>query len=404
MNYQDLVNSNKIRICPISAMWLLLTLLLSILLLASCTTPKSVNRSFTKPLEKTTSYETKDNNEVSNSEKDDEFNRLLKEAKSKDKSNKNNEGKNKKALPKSSNDNLDKADAVEIDKDNNKDNIAIPKFDDLLNSLNKEVENIRTDVTTLKNDNVEIKYSLEEIKEALRVINKNDSRKSVVGDMNMETNLNQNPNTIPNDKKVKEERPIYTEQDKLSANKSKPKMSILSNEAVKESKNESNNGKKVKEKTITSDQNNSNKKNKEISNKDINNKIVNKNENNQNLPVDSKLSLALNNIKSKNYKQAINELIDILNSTNNESLKGETQYYLAESQLGLKDYDKAITSFKNVIKSPKQDLYDDSQFKIADTYFKKGNKDVAKVEYQNLVKKYPNSQYLPIARKMLQQL
>ena len=217
MHYQDLMNSSKIRVCPISAMWLLLTLLLSILLLSSCSTPKSINRSFTKPLEKTTSHKTViENDEVKtkgSSDKDDEFNKLLKEAKSKNTNNKN------KTISKNADDNLNKA-AI---------NEEMPKFDELLKSMNKDIENIKQDVVVLKNDNVEIKSSLEEIKEALRVIHKNETRKSVVGDLS--ENISSKPvNNINND------RPIYTEQDKLSSTP-KPKKNILSNEAVNQKEN-----------------------------------------------------------------------------------------------------------------------------------------------------------------------
>lgn len=394
MHYQDLMNSSKIRVCPISAMWLLLTLLLSILLLSSCTTPKSINRSYTKPLEKTTSHrpidEKDDVNTKGSSDKDDEFNKLLKEAKSKNTNNKN------KTISKNADDNLNKA-AI---------NEEMPKFDELLKSMNKDIENIKQDVVVLKNDNVEIKSSLEEIKEALRVIHKNEPRKSVVGDLS-----NDNNEIKVNSSKQTSERPIYTEQDKLSSTP-KPKKNILSNEAVNQKKNKNTD-------TQTNSKNNSIASNQSITKKQSEDKVtplpsktvipekpvadVQKKEN-SNAPADSKLTIAMSNIKSKNYKQAINDLIEILNSTNNENLKGETQYYLAESHFGLKDYDKAIDSYKNVIKSPKQDLYDDSQYKIADSYYKKGKNDIAKAEYQNLVKKYPTSQYLPIARKMLQQL
>lgn len=380
MKYQELINTKKISICPISAMWLLLTLLLSFFVLMSCSTPSSVSRSYTKPIEKLVENKSDAKNENTDASSNDEFSKLMSEAKKKN-SNNSKTSKNKK------NDFTTGSNSIS----------SLPKFDEMVAKMEKDVNEIKSDIINLKNDNVEIKSSLEEIKDVLRSINDrsiNEKRAkvSVVGDIN-ETSDYKQTNQQP-----KSQIPVIADN-KPAENKNvksnyKPKRVILSNEKINEKQNEKiKENKEIKEnKVVTATPNETNKP-----------KVVDevsKKENTQ----DEKLSIAMNNIKSKKYKEAINELIEVLNSTNNANLKGETQYYLGESYLNLRNYDKAIDYFKSVLKSPNTDYYDDSSFKIADSYYKKGDKSSAKNEFQNFVKNYPSSNFLPFARKMIQQL
>lgn len=394
MKYQELFDSNKIRICPISAMWLLLTLLVSIFILTSCSTPSSISRSYTKPIEKLVDNKLVNKNETDNQSNDqDEFSKLMNEAKKKDSKSKKNKN----------NDNTTSAKSIS----------SLPKFDEMVMKLDKDVSEIKSDVIALKNDNVEIKSSLEEIKDVLRSINDKRAKVSVVGDIN-ETEKYKQP---------KSESPIIasntpSENKNLNnfisnAQISKPKKVILSNEKINERnierKTEKNQVKNVvpKESKITKEIK-SIPETKNTINNNIQPKVSSTDntpkEATKDAPKDDKLSIAMDNIKSKKYKEAINDLIDLLNTTNNANLKGETQYYLGESHLNLRNYDKAIDYFKSVLKSPKTDYYDDSSFKIADSYYKKGDKSNAKNEFQNFVKNYPSSNYLPFARKMIQQL
>lgn len=380
MKYQELINTKKISICPISAMWLLLTLLLSFFVLMSCSTPSSVSRSYTKPIEKLVENKSDAKNENTDASSNDEFSKLLSEAKKKN-SNNSKTSKNKK------NNFTNGSNSIS----------SLPKFDEMVAKIDKDVNEIKSDIINLKNDNVEIKSSLEEIKDVLRSINDrsiNEKRAkvSVVGDLN-ETSDYKQTNQQP-----KSQIPVIADN-KPAENKNvksnyKPKRVILSNEKINEKQNEKiKENKEIKEpKVVTATPNETNKP-----------KVVDevsKKENTQ----DEKLSIAMNNIKSKKYKEAINELIEVLNSTNNANLKGETQFYLGESYLNLRNYDKAIDYFKSVLKSPNTDYYDDSSFKIADSYYKKGDKSSAKNEFQNFVKNYPSSNFLPFARKMIQQL
>jgi|GEM_PF-4490176 len=382
MKYQELINSKRISICPISAMWLLLTLLLSFFVLVSCSTPSSVSRSYTKPIEKLVVNKSESNNASTNTSTDkDEFSKLMSEAKSKD--NKSSNSSKNKSSKNKNNDFSTSSNTIS----------SLPKFDEMVLKLEKDVSEIKSDVTSLKNDNVEIKSSLEEIKEVLRSINEKRAKVSVVGDMNENDIYKQSKSEIPN---IAANKP--TENRNLDYD-IKPKKVILSNEKI----NEKNQAKNITKNTAP-------KETKEV-------KVIQEIKNNnpqtkpnvadnsaKEAPKDDKLSIAMDNIKSKKYKEAINDLIDVLNSTSNANLKGETQYYLGESHLNLRNYDKAIDYFKSVLKSPKTDYYDDSSFKIADSYYKKGDKSSAKNEFQNFVKNYPSSNFLPFARKMIQQL
>lgn len=365
MSYQVFTNSRKIRVCPISAFWLLLTALLAIVILSSCSNQRSISRSYTKPLDKTLVSENEDKN-TSN-----EFNQLLAEAK-------------KKSGTKIKNKSIQNSPTQE-DSVSNSDQVGeilLPKFDDLLKTMSQDLASVKSDITHLKNDNVEIKSSLEEIKDALRHIYEKNKRAAYVGEVPPQTTQPATPQQT-----TAKNRTITSEEHQKQLPET-PKRTILSNESLNSTtsntqKTTSKNSNQQEEKPMAT---------------------ASQNSQTQNTTNDIRLTSALGLIKDKNYKQAINELIAILNNTNDGNLKGSTQYYLGESHLNLKNYDKAIDSYKNVLKSPKTDLYDDSQYKIANAYYQKGDNSIAKMEFQTLVKKYPTSQYLPFARKMLQQL
>jgi len=79
-------------------------------------------------------------------------------------------------------------------------------------------------------------------------------------------------------------------------------------------------------------------------------------------------------------------------------------YWLGESHFGLGQYDDAIAYFQKVISSKNADKKADAFIMIAESNIRSGKVNEAKKVFTTFINNYPNSQYIPRAKKMLQQL
>ncbi len=118
----------------------------------------------------------------------------------------------------------------------------------------------------------------------------------------------------------------------------------------------------------------------------------------------SQMKLIKNAVREKDYQEAIKELKDMLKKANNPVTINICYFLLGESHLGLKQYGKAIEFYKKVIDSGAPDKSDEAQLMIAKTQVRRGRVEDAVREFENLIRDYPRSEYVPVARKMLQQL
>lgn len=112
----------------------------------------------------------------------------------------------------------------------------------------------------------------------------------------------------------------------------------------------------------------------------------------------------LKEIDNKNYNNAVTQLNILLKSSQGNAQKSQCYFYLGESYYGMRQYKQASDYYNLVLKSGNPGLKEKSQAKIAECYIRNGDIQPAKSAYQELISKYPESEYVPIARKMLQQL
>ncbi len=116
------------------------------------------------------------------------------------------------------------------------------------------------------------------------------------------------------------------------------------------------------------------------------------------------ISDALEYFKKKDYKSTIVYLEIIIEKDGNPETVSECHYWIGESHFGLKEYRAAIEHFKKVAEYMQSGRRDDAQVMIAESFMRIGEVPSAKEAFRELVTAFPTSEYVPRARKMLQQL
>jgi TolA-binding protein len=82
----------------------------------------------------------------------------------------------------------------------------------------------------------------------------------------------------------------------------------------------------------------------------------------------------------------------------------DCQFWIGECYFKLGQYAYAIAGYKKVFSYTKSDKADDAQMRIAISYSKLGDNEQAVVEFKNLLKIYPQSEYADEAKKYISQL
>lgn len=118
----------------------------------------------------------------------------------------------------------------------------------------------------------------------------------------------------------------------------------------------------------------------------------------------SKYDYALKQYRAKKYQDAISIFSELLFSDAENALSDNCQYWIGESYYGLRNYNQAITEFEKVFLFPSSNKVDDSQLKLGLCYFRLGDKDQARAEFDRLIANYPTSEYKATAQKYLTQL
>lgn len=281
---------------------------------------------------------------------------------------------------------------------------------------NKKLEIINGDVGTIQKDITEIKTDIEDIKNAINIYYKNMPRDAKTGAENGDQmnatpvlNIPAAPDTkaIDNSKKKAEytilsdemiapkkevvkpsRRPVVIEEDaeEQQANEKLKKAKAKLKAKAKEKKAEVlDNVTELRAKE---------KKKAKVEEKPIETKA----------PTGENFKKALVSLEQKNYQDAINKLNEVLKSEKDASKRSECNYKIGESYYGLKQFPKAVDYFTKVVAIGKNTRQDDAQAMMAESLLKMGQIDKAKQSYAMLITKYPESEFVPKARKMLQQL
>lgn len=278
----------------------------------------------------------------------------------------------------------------------------MPTLREQINELGARQEGLETKVNTIEKDVAEIKNSVDVIKEQM-----NGPRRSapIAGIKN-----NASGATMQSDENSGDYSPSAIERDEAPA--PAPKAKVATNSVAKKKnvtlkKPQKINKKAAKKKIAANkpapaeskkvDAKKADKPKKEIA------KPAEKKKEDNSAPTGN-LTQAMRYFGAKNYNKAIAELNTAVQNTADPSMINSCNYWLGESYFGLGQFDKSVPYFKKVINSASQQKKAEAYAMLAEAYMRVGQVESAKREFSALIEKYPKSQYVPRAKKMLQQL
>lgn len=108
---------------------------------------------------------------------------------------------------------------------------------------------------------------------------------------------------------------------------------------------------------------------------------------------------AMKAFKAKKYDSALKGFKAIVDNGNDDELAGRSKYWLGETYFAKRNYKEALPLFQDVLKIKNSEKKADAQFMIARAYENLGNKVKAKAAYEKVVKNYPMSKNVKVAKE-----
>ena len=112
----------------------------------------------------------------------------------------------------------------------------------------------------------------------------------------------------------------------------------------------------------------------------------------------------LQKVHAKQYQDAIAGFKALMNSNPNHKLASNCQYWIGECYNALGNYSKAIQAFNMVMEYRSSYKFDDALIMTGLCSMKMGDNDSARQKFQELVNRYPDSEYAPKAMRYLGRL
>ena len=113
---------------------------------------------------------------------------------------------------------------------------------------------------------------------------------------------------------------------------------------------------------------------------------------------------ALQAFNSSRYNDALAGFQKLIKSNPNNELADNSQYWIGESYYGLKDYERALLEFEKVFTFPNNNKMDAAQLKLGICYLKLKNLVKAKEEFNRLIQIFPKSEYIPLSNQLISRL
>jgi tol-pal system protein YbgF len=110
---------------------------------------------------------------------------------------------------------------------------------------------------------------------------------------------------------------------------------------------------------------------------------------------------ALHAFSSRKYKEAIQTFKNLMSTAPDNRLASNCEYWIGESYNQLGDYESAIQAFHSVLKYKTSYKFDDALLMSGLCSLKLGDRTSAKENFQELVSRYPDSEYAPKAMRYL---
>jgi TolA-binding protein len=115
----------------------------------------------------------------------------------------------------------------------------------------------------------------------------------------------------------------------------------------------------------------------------------------------SRYNAARQQFEARDYNNAIASFEALLGQAGNHHLADNCQYWIGECYFGLKQYSQAALEFQKVFAFQQKDKYDDAQLMIGLAYYRAGDLDKAKYEFEVFLSNYAGSEYANIAERYI---
>jgi tol-pal system protein YbgF len=113
---------------------------------------------------------------------------------------------------------------------------------------------------------------------------------------------------------------------------------------------------------------------------------------------------ALRVFNDREYDKAMKLFLDLLDKYGDGAYASNAQYWVGECYFTQGKYAEAIAAFQKVLTYANTTKADDAQLKVGLSYLKMGQKPHAKEALNQLINRYPSSEYVPRAKKYLAEL
>lgn len=113
---------------------------------------------------------------------------------------------------------------------------------------------------------------------------------------------------------------------------------------------------------------------------------------------------ALSNFYAKRYPQAIQMFTDLINQFPTHSLVSSCHYWNGEAQFNLGNYQDAVTELSQVLEASRSLKKDDALLVLGKSYNQLNRKEEAREALNRLIREFPNSEFVPKAEAMLNQM
>ncbi len=111
---------------------------------------------------------------------------------------------------------------------------------------------------------------------------------------------------------------------------------------------------------------------------------------------------ALSNYQNADWNLSLDGFRFLIQSDRNHELADNCQYWIGEVYYAIKDFKRSIKEFEKVFAFPGTNKADDAQFKLGLCYVNLGQIKDAKLEFEDLLESYPNSEYYKRSQEYLQ--
>ena len=115
----------------------------------------------------------------------------------------------------------------------------------------------------------------------------------------------------------------------------------------------------------------------------------------------SEYKSALQSFNAYDYDKALPIFEKLIISNPDNELADNAQYWLGECYYGIKDYERSLLEFEKVFTFPNNNKMDAAQLKLGICYLRLGNNKGALEEFSRLAILFPESEYIPIAMKLM---